>query len=126
MSITDLVHVVRKLPGGGQVLVLNTGALITEESEAMLGALHSRSVGGIKSHLAQLGENERAGDSVRRAEPGEEPDVEISAVEHLPDEVGQMGEVGGQWLRVHRRAAQPGRPRHHRHRHLHRRLVRSR
>lgn len=37
------------------------------------------------------GENERAGDSVRRAEPGEEPDVEISAVEHLP-------ELQGRWL----------------------------
>ncbi|MBX3271260.1 MAG: virulence factor SrfB [Sandaracinaceae bacterium] len=37
------------------------------------------------------GENERAGDSVRRAEPGEEPDVEISAVEHVP-------ELEGRWL----------------------------
>lgn len=31
------------------------------------------------------GQTERAGDSVRRAEPGEEPDVEISAVEHIPE-----------------------------------------
>lgn len=37
------------------------------------------------------GENERAGDTVRRAEAGEEPDVEISAVEHLP-------ELSGRWL----------------------------
>lgn len=37
------------------------------------------------------GENERDGDSVRRAEPGEEPDIEISAVEHLP-------ELQGRWL----------------------------
>ena len=37
------------------------------------------------------GENERAGDTVRRAAPGEEPDVEISAVEHLP-------ELSGRWL----------------------------
>ncbi|MCB9596768.1 MAG: virulence factor SrfB [Sandaracinaceae bacterium] len=35
--------------------------------------------------------DERAGDSVRRAEPGEEPDVEISAVEHL-------AELQGRWL----------------------------
>jgi hypothetical protein len=31
------------------------------------------------------GEDERAGMGVRRAEPGEEPDVEISALEHLPE-----------------------------------------
>lgn len=37
------------------------------------------------------GADERSGDSVRRAEPGEEPDVEISAVEHLP-------ELSGRWL----------------------------
>lgn len=61
MPIEDLKHVVRKLPGGGQVLVLNTGALITPESEAMLGALHSRSVGGINSHLEQLSRKGSAG-----------------------------------------------------------------
>ncbi|HHH29663.1 MAG TPA: hypothetical protein ENK57_15130, partial [Polyangiaceae bacterium] len=37
------------------------------------------------------GDSERTGDSVRRAEPGEDPDVEISAVEHLP-------ELQGRWL----------------------------
>ncbi len=37
------------------------------------------------------GDDARAGDTVRRAEPGEEPDVEISAVEHLP-------ELSGRWL----------------------------
>ena len=31
------------------------------------------------------GADERAGDTVRRAEPGEEPDVEISALEHIPE-----------------------------------------
>lgn len=37
------------------------------------------------------GGDERAGYSVRRAAPGEEPDVEISALEHLP-------EIAGRWL----------------------------
>lgn len=36
------------------VLILNNGALISPESEAMLQALHSRSIGGIKSHLEVL------------------------------------------------------------------------
>ncbi|MGE0787330.1 MAG: virulence factor SrfB [Sandaracinaceae bacterium] len=35
--------------------------------------------------------DERAGDTVRRAEPGEEPDVEISVLEHL-------SELSGRWL----------------------------
>jgi len=45
----------------------------------------------ISGFVIVAGESERAGDSVRRAEPGEEPDVEISAVEHLP-------ELAGRWL----------------------------
>ncbi len=36
----------------GEVFVLDTGALINAESEAMFQALHSRSVGGFKKHLA--------------------------------------------------------------------------
>jgi thymidylate synthase ThyX len=52
--ILSLSHAERSLPGGGLVLLLNTGATITPEAEAMLQALHSRSVGGIKSHLAKL------------------------------------------------------------------------
>jgi thymidylate synthase ThyX len=36
------------------VLALNTGATISPEAEAMLQALHSRSIGGIKSHLEVL------------------------------------------------------------------------
>lgn len=47
-------HVTKKLPGGGFVLVLNTGAVIDAQAEAMLQALHSRSTGGIKAHLATL------------------------------------------------------------------------
>jgi thymidylate synthase ThyX len=50
----DLKHVRRPLPEGGQVVVLETGALITAEAEAMLQALHSRSLGGIDSHLLKL------------------------------------------------------------------------
>jgi len=55
-KISELKHIVKDLPGGGSVLVLNTGATITPEAEAMLQALHSRSVGGIKSHLEALEE----------------------------------------------------------------------
>jgi thymidylate synthase ThyX len=54
MAITDLEHITEELPHGGMVLVLNTGALITPEAEAMLQALHSRSVGGIRAHLQTL------------------------------------------------------------------------
>ncbi|MDP1707393.1 MAG: FAD-dependent thymidylate synthase [bacterium] len=54
--ILELKHATRDLPGGGFVLVLNTGAVITPEAEAMLQALHSRSVGGIREHLKTLAE----------------------------------------------------------------------
>ena len=54
MDLSDLAHVTRDLPNGGFVLVLNTGAVITPEAEAMLQALHSRSIGGIRSHLEVL------------------------------------------------------------------------
>jgi thymidylate synthase ThyX len=54
MELKDLNHVIRDLPGGGFVLVLDTGSQIGAESEAMLQALHSRSIGGIKSHLESL------------------------------------------------------------------------
>lgn len=53
-SIEDLKHAERNLRSGGQVIVLNTGALIDPEAEAMLQALHSRSTGGLKSHLEKL------------------------------------------------------------------------
>lgn len=56
MKIADLKHSKQKLPNGGEVLVLNTGATIDPESEAMLQALHSRSVGGIHEHLKVLEE----------------------------------------------------------------------
>ncbi|MCD5384383.1 MAG: FAD-dependent thymidylate synthase [Candidatus Pacebacteria bacterium] len=38
----------------GEVIVLNTGSVITSEATAMLQALHSRSVGGLKEHLKNL------------------------------------------------------------------------
>lgn len=53
-SVLELQHVTRELPHGGFVLVLNTGAIIDPEAEAMLQALHSRSVGGILAHLKTL------------------------------------------------------------------------
>jgi thymidylate synthase ThyX len=54
MQVQDLSHVSRPLASGGEVLILNTGALIGAESEAMLQALHSRSIGGIHAHLGKL------------------------------------------------------------------------
>jgi thymidylate synthase ThyX len=53
-GIGELKHAERKLENGGQVIVLNTGALIDPEAEAMLQALHSRSTGGLKEHLDKL------------------------------------------------------------------------
>jgi len=49
-------HAVKKLKTGGFVLVLNNEAKIDGQAEAMLQALHSRSTGGIKSHLKVLEE----------------------------------------------------------------------
>ncbi len=54
MDLESIKHVQRTLPNGALVLVLQSGAIITPESEAMLQALHSRSIGGIKSHLEVL------------------------------------------------------------------------
>ncbi len=53
-NIESIVHTEIPLPNGGFVFILNTGAQIGPESEAMLQALHSRSIGGIKSHLKVL------------------------------------------------------------------------
>lgn len=54
MKYSDLKHIEKKIPGGGQVLVLDLGSAIDAQAEAMLQALHSRSTGGIKSHLEVL------------------------------------------------------------------------
>lgn len=53
-KLESISHTEIALPDGGFVLILNTGAEIRPESEAMLQALHSRSIGGIKSHLKVL------------------------------------------------------------------------
>ncbi len=62
MDLTNLIHVDRPLPGGGRVVVLNTGAVITPEAEAMLQALHSRSIGGVYAHLTKLQKRGTAAD----------------------------------------------------------------
>ncbi len=55
-NVESLRHVTRQLSNGGIVLVLDTGAIIGPEATAMLQALHSRSVGGIREHLKTLAE----------------------------------------------------------------------
>lgn len=49
-------HPTKQLASGGFVLSLNTEAKIDGQAEAMLQALHSRSTGGIMSHLKMLEE----------------------------------------------------------------------
>ncbi|MEK6915105.1 MAG: FAD-dependent thymidylate synthase [Nanoarchaeota archaeon] len=52
--ISRLKHTSVNLSSGGEVIVLDTGAVIDCEAEAMLQALHSRSTGGLRSHLEVL------------------------------------------------------------------------
>lgn len=47
-------HVSKHLPGGGEVIVINTGAMIGPEALAMLQALYSRSLGGIREQLKKV------------------------------------------------------------------------
>lgn len=54
MGLEDLKHVERKTTNGADIFVLNNGAIINSEGEAMLQALHSRSIGGFKHHLEIL------------------------------------------------------------------------
>src|SRR3989338_393039 len=54
IKLDDLQHVTVHLKSGGEIVVLNTGAVINAESEAMLQALHSRSLGGLRAHLGVL------------------------------------------------------------------------
>ena len=57
MTKKNIKHPVEKLKqNGGFVLVLDNGAEIDGQAEAMLQALHSRSTGGIKHHLKVLDE----------------------------------------------------------------------
>ncbi|MEZ5357727.1 MAG: FAD-dependent thymidylate synthase [Candidatus Zixiibacteriota bacterium] len=53
-ELSELKHTAVDIEGGGEVIVLDTGAIIDSEAEAMLQALHSRSTGGLKSHLEVL------------------------------------------------------------------------
>ena len=56
INLNDLEHNQTEIKGGGTVIALNTGAVINQEAEAMLQALHSRSIGGLKEHLKILAE----------------------------------------------------------------------
>lgn len=51
-----LMHTHRATKSGADIFVLETGAAIGPEAEAMLQALHSRSTGGFKAHLKKLAE----------------------------------------------------------------------
>jgi thymidylate synthase ThyX len=53
-TLNDLNHIKKHIPGGGVVYALDTGALIDAESEAMIQALHSRSLEGLEGHLSVL------------------------------------------------------------------------
>ncbi len=55
-NLEELNHQQTDIKGGGVVIVLDTGAAIGAEAAAMLQALHSRSTGGLKSHLKILAE----------------------------------------------------------------------
>lgn len=55
-NIYDLNHISTNIAGKGEVIILDKGEVIDAESEAMLQALHSRSVGGLKHHLKILDE----------------------------------------------------------------------
>ncbi|MFA5932369.1 MAG: FAD-dependent thymidylate synthase [Candidatus Paceibacterota bacterium] len=55
-NLDELKHYETQIQGGGIVIVLDTGSVIGPESSAMLQALHSRSTGGLKSHLKMLSE----------------------------------------------------------------------
>ena len=55
-NLENLKHSKIPIAGGGVVIVLDTGSVIGPESAAMLQALHSRSIGGLESHLKILSE----------------------------------------------------------------------
>jgi len=55
-NLSELKHTVVKLKNWGEVIILDTGAIIDAEAEAMLQALHSRSTGGLRNHLKILAE----------------------------------------------------------------------
>lgn len=55
-QLQNLRHHQRDLPGGGLVLLLDTGAIITPESDAMLQALYSRDPQSVHAHLKAIAE----------------------------------------------------------------------
>jgi thymidylate synthase ThyX len=55
-TIEELKHHETTLEGGGKIVVLDSGAVLTAEMTAMIQALHSRSTEGIHSHLKVLAE----------------------------------------------------------------------
>ena len=55
-KIEQLSHHTTYLEGGGKIVILDTGAVLTAEMTSMLQALHSRSTGGIDAHLQVLAE----------------------------------------------------------------------
>ncbi len=55
-NLSGLNHYKTQIEGGGEVIILDTGAVIGPESAAMLQALHSRSTGGLENHLKILAE----------------------------------------------------------------------
>jgi hypothetical protein len=54
MNIGSLKHIRRKLKNGGQVIAVDTGAVLNAEALAMIQALHSRSIGGFDHHMESL------------------------------------------------------------------------
>ncbi len=55
-TLEDLNHHTTTLSGGGKIVILDPGAILTPEATSMLQALHSRSVGGVSEHLTVLAE----------------------------------------------------------------------
>lgn len=55
-NIEQLKHHNTHLDGGGKIVILDSGAVLTAEMTSMLQALHSRSTGGIDAHLQVLAE----------------------------------------------------------------------
>jgi thymidylate synthase ThyX len=55
-NLSSLKHTIVNIKNGGEVIILDTGSVIDAEAEAMLQALHSRSTGGLRSHLEILAE----------------------------------------------------------------------
>ena len=53
-TIEQLNHHTTHLSGGGKIVILDSGAVLTAEMTSMLQALHSRSTGGIDAHLDVL------------------------------------------------------------------------